>query len=293
MIRQWVEKDAAKASAWLTSATDQERTRLLPAFVESWGKKDAAGALRWSIDNTSGSERSQLVRTLVQGVAAQEPAVAAAMVAGLESATLRAETAQTFAKLSTDGPGGIAGGGNGGWWLDFSSGQPVARPEALEWLNGLDEKSRKAVVGELGFGSWSESFPKSFAEFLLTPAAQGVSEHTLLVASRNLVRSQPAEALEWAERTPEASRAAVVSGTFQSWRGLQPDAAMDWLARQPAEDPYRSDLYLGRSGISCPPALTAWGPRTTVPWARPARLRRNWQRSWLPIPPPPAKPSAG
>jgi hypothetical protein len=234
---QWAEADLPAASAWLAGASVQERERLLPAFVASWAKKDASAALDWGFENSPPADHFRLVWELFQGDALRDPAVAAAQAAGLEDESGRVNAAMTFAQKATLG--------SGSWWLDSSAGGAVLTPEAAAWLGGLDEKSREAVVRQLSRGEWGRHSPESFAAFLLTPDAGTPGEETLTAAGGNFVRMQPAEALAWAAKTPEATREAVVAGTFQEWNRLQPDAAMDWLARQPADDPQRRSLYLG------------------------------------------------
>lgn len=238
VISGWVENDLVKASAWFASATELERERLLPGFMEAWGKKDAAGAMRWSLENTSGDQQANVVMSLVRGGTRQNPSAVAAMIADLKPAGLRTQAVWTFSQGLQS-----KAGSEDSWWVDISTGSAVPRPEAMSWLQKLDAETRQQVVRGLGFSKWSEKYPQSFAEFLLTSAGDGASGQAFTAAASHWVQVQPAEALAWAAKTPESSRREVMFGAFGTWNTLQPEAAMEWLRQRPADDTYRADMY--------------------------------------------------
>ncbi|MDB6136656.1 MAG: hypothetical protein JWM59_4899 [Verrucomicrobiales bacterium] len=251
VLSRWVEKDLDKASDWLATADGPERARLLPAFIESWGRKDAPNALQWCLANTSGSQQSEVINSLVKGTATQNAEAAAAMVTGLEASPMRAKAAVAFAQaiLYKDNS----------WWPGLNSSNRSVKPEAIAWLGQLDAESRKQVISHVSW-TWGEQDPKGFAEYLRTPAGQDAGPEALSSAARNLVREQPVEALEWASQVPEESRKAVIAETFQAWTRSQPDAAMDWLRKLPVNDPRRETLYLGAIEHAIPPGAFQTGP---------------------------------
>ncbi|MES2705081.1 MAG: hypothetical protein V4726_00620 [Verrucomicrobiota bacterium] len=253
VMRQWVEKDLTKASGWLAAAGGPERALLLPAFIEAWGKKDAPEALQWCLANTSGSQQSEVITSLVKGTIAQSPDAAAAMIVGLEPSPLRSKAAVTFADTMI----------NKDWWPGFNSSGRSAKPEAIAWLGQLDPDARKQVIGNIHW-SWSEHDPRGFADYLRSPAGQVAGPEAVTAAARNLVREQPVEAIEWANQAPEASRAQTLSETFQAWTRHQPDAAMDWLQKLPSGDPRREALYLGAVEHIIDPAAFQTGPLTSL-----------------------------
>lgn len=255
VLSRWAEKDLGKASDWLAAADGPERARLLPAFIESWGKKDAPNALQWCLSNTSGSQQAEVISSLIKGTATQSADAAAAMVAGLEASPMRAKAAVAFAQaiLYKDNS----------WWPGLNSSNRTVKPEAIAWLGQLDAESRKQVISHVSW-TWSEQDPKGFAEYLRTPAGQDAGPEALSAAARNLVREQPVEALEWASQAPGESRKAVISETFQTWSRSQPDAAMDWLRKLPASDPRREDLYLGAVEQNIPVEAFQNGPISSL-----------------------------
>ena len=100
VMRGWVERDLHKAAAWLGAADAATHDRLLPAFVETWGKKDAAAALEWCQTNATGSLQSDVICALVKGTTERSLDEAAAMVAGLDPSPARLRAATTFAQAA-------------------------------------------------------------------------------------------------------------------------------------------------------------------------------------------------
>ncbi len=258
VIRQWVEKDIGQASDWFAAADETARARLLPAFVEAWGKQDAATALQWCLDHTTGRQQTDVVQSLIKGSLAQNQDTAAAMVIGLEASPLRARAAVTFAEA-------MLNLNKGSWWPGIVSSEAdrKAKPEALAWLGQLDPLPRREVLSRIAW-SWSESDPRGFAEFLRTPAGQDASPEALAAAARSLVRQQPQEALEWAAQAPENIRQRTLADTFQNWTRTQPEAAMIWLDQLPASDPRRETFYLGAVESAIPPSAFQDGPLTSL-----------------------------
>lgn len=236
VLREWMGKDLGAARQWLTAADDSARERLLPAFVEVWGKNDPANALQWCLSSTAGSLRHEVVRSLIKGTAAQDLAAAAGLVAGMEPSPLRSDAASTFADMAREK----------GWFPSTIMSGPMksATPEALAWLGQLDAAARRTALSSLTW-SWAAGNPRDFAAFLQTEAGRESPAHSWQTVARGLVRENPQEALEWAAKVPEASRAEALSATFHHWTASQPQAALSWLRELPASDPRRVTFYEG------------------------------------------------
>ncbi|MFN0128510.1 MAG: hypothetical protein ACKV19_17695 [Verrucomicrobiales bacterium] len=236
VLRQWVEKNLDKASEWFAAADERSKEKLLPAFIEAWGKSDASHALHWCLENTAGSRQADVVQSLVKGVLARDVAAAASLVAGMDASPSRTKAAAAFAREAVSNgwfPGRIA-----------TNAPRSAKPEAVAWLNELDHESRKEVLAQISW-SWSEGAPRDFAAFLQSEAGKDAPPHVFAAASRALVRENPEEAMAWATQAPEALRAQTLTETFQHWTRSQPEAALTWLHNVPAQDPRRETFYLG------------------------------------------------
>jgi len=235
VLRQWVENDLDQASEWFASVDERTKEKHLPAFIEAWGKSDATHALRWCLENTAGSQQTEVVRSLVKGVLARDVAAAASLISGMDASPLRTKAAAAFAHQAV----------NKGWFpgLITSNSTNVAKPEAVAWLSQLDPDARKEVINEI-YWSWSEGAPREFAAFLQSEAGKDAPSHVLGAAARALVRENPQEAMAWAAKTPEPLRPQTLTETFGHWTHSQPDAAITWLRELPAHDPHREALYL-------------------------------------------------
>lgn len=266
VLRQWVEKDLAKASEWFAAADERAKERLLPAFIEAWGKSDAPNALQWCLENTAGSRQADVVQSLVKGVLARDVAAAAALVAGMDASPSRTKAAVAFAREAV----------NKGWFPGLITPQAQrAKPEAVAWLTQLDPASRKEVLAQVSW-SWSEGAPQEFAAFLHSEAGKDAPPDVLGVAGRALVRENPQEAMAWAAQTPEAVRAQTLTETFQHWTRSQPDAALTWLHDIPAHDPRREALYLGAVEFLIP--YSAFNPSSAAVQEPPDQLKRRLAR---------------
>ncbi len=255
VLRHWVEKDLGRASEWFATVEERTREKLLPAFVEAWGKTDPALALQWCLAHTAGALQGDVVQSLVKGALERNPATAAALVAGMEASSLRTKAAVAFAREAV----------NKGWFPRFISQgqQPQAKPEAKAWLEQLDPEARKEVLKQVSW-SWSSSAPRDFAAFLQSEAGRDAPPEVLAAAAHGLVRENPSEALEWAGHVPEALRRDTLSSTFQQWTRAQPDAAMTWLRQLPADDARRETFYLGAVKHAIPSAAFQNGPITSL-----------------------------
>lgn len=257
-LKEWAERDLNAAAEWLAAADLMTRNRMSPTFVEAWAKHDAASALAWCEENLAGSSLVQAVGGVSKGAAARDVASAATLVAQMSPSTARAEAAVAVAKK---------------WFPDSFSGKSV-KPEAVAWLAGLDSDSVKRVLDEVTW-SWSTVDPKGMAAFLEGVRHEDVPSYTYSNVARELVRTNPSEALEWASRLPGEGALSAGGAAFAEWRAAQPEAAMDWLDKLPASDKRREPLL--RSAIES----LAWHPLAAEQLASMGASERALARSVL------------
>lgn len=226
VLGQWAGRDLAGAAEWLSKADAGARARLSPAFVEGWARQDSAAALTWANANLEGPSLAAAVSGAFKGVAEQDVAGAAGLVASMQPSPARTEAAIVVARK---------------WFPEFSSNQPV-KPEALAWLQGLDANALGRVIGEVSW-QWAESDPKSFQRVLASANGEKAPPEAYLTLARGLTRKNPVEAMAWAERVPEDRRAVSGEAALTEWRRYQPEAAMKWLGELPPSDP-RKPFFL-------------------------------------------------
>jgi hypothetical protein len=215
------------AASWLADADTRTRDSLSPAFVETWAKHDASGALDWCESNLGGISLIQAVGAVLKGAADTDIAGAAALVTSLSPSSARAEAAEAVATK---------------WFPEMSSGNP-AKPEAIAWLSGLDPYSIKRVMDSFVEVNWASSDPASMAAFLTSSNAEQVSASAYTVLAREMSRRNPVGALEWANGLP-GQQAIIVGGeAFASWRSAQPEAATQWFDSLPETDPRRQPFF--------------------------------------------------
>jgi hypothetical protein len=196
-------------------------------MVELWARTDTAGAMDWIQEHMSGSSMDEAIGSVLKGAADKDLASAADLVAGMDVSASRAKAAASVAKK---------------WFPRFDSTTPPA-PEAITWLSSLDPSSIKHVVEQIQW-QWAGSDPKSLCNFLLSPAGQNSPDYAFQGTAREMARTNPVEALEWANRLPEDRQTPVLSNIFSEWQSSQPAAAMEWLRKLPATDPRRESYYL-------------------------------------------------
>lgn len=214
------------AADWLAGTDQRTRGRLGSAFVESWAKQDAAGALEWCALNLSGSSLAQAAGGVLKGVAEKDLAGARALVAGMNPSSARAEAAAAVAQKV---------------FPDSLSEKPVP-PETVAWLRQLDPDTLKRALDQV-YWRWMSSDTQGFADFLKTANTGHLPSHIYQNLARNLARKNPSEALAWASDLPPERGVEVGSEAFAEWRRSQPETAMNWLNKLPTSDPRREPFF--------------------------------------------------
>lgn len=226
-LKEWAGRNLQEAGEWLVTTDDRTRNRLSPVFVEAWAKQDANGALAWCESNLTGSTLVQSVAGVLKGAAGKDVASASAMVTAMYPSPARAEAAAAVAEKAFPG---------------YSpTGKPVA-PETLAWLVTLDGDSLKRVLDRIHW-RWSESDPKSLADFLATTPSEHISSHLYSSLARNMARKDPAEALAWASQLPTQHAAEAGRDAFNEWLRTQPETALKWLNGLGGDDPRRESYF--------------------------------------------------
>jgi hypothetical protein len=225
-LKEWATKDVTEAAAWLSSADVSTRNRFGSAFVESWAKTDAAAALDWCDSNLTGTSLAQSVGSVMKGIAAKDLPRAAGLVAAMHPSAMRSEAAVAVVQK---------------WMPDYSSTKPVP-PETSAWLANLDGDSVKRVLDEVKW-RWSESDPKSLADFLSRADADKISAQTYSTVARSMARKNPNEAIQWASQLPAEQGVPAGSEAFSEWRRSQPMSALEWLMELPTTDPRRDAFF--------------------------------------------------
>jgi len=222
VLKDWAGRKLSEAADWLAAADGPTRNRLSSAFVETWAKQDAASALTWCESNLAGSGLAQAVGGVMKGAASKDVAGAAGLVAAMNPSPARAAAAAEVARK---------------WLPEFSSDKPVA-PGLIAWLGGLDAESVKRVLEQTHW-RWSESDPKSMADFLASSSSDRIPASVYSTLARTMARNHPSEAIEWAGRLPEDRRNSAGTEAFSEWQRSQPDAALKWLNGLPSTDSRR------------------------------------------------------
>jgi hypothetical protein len=225
VLKEWSSRNLNSAAEWLSTVDISSRNRLSPAFVESWAKQDAPSALAWCEANLTGSTLNKSVGALMRGAAARDVTAAAELVTAMAPSAARAEAAVSVLEK---------------WMPAYSSSKPVAT-EAVLWLSTLDPASLRKALDQ-NHWRWAESDPKGFAAFLATLNAEQLSHGSLGSLARNLARTNPAEAMTWANTLPEQHRLLAGTDALYEWQRSQPEAALNWVLSLPANDARRASF---------------------------------------------------
>ena len=86
--------------------------------------------------------------------------------------------------------------------------------------------------------------PLGLLRFLEEPHAATAPDSAFRHVVRDLVREDPAGAMEWIDGLPPERAASIAPDAFASWTTFQPGAAADWLLELPTSDPRRPELLL-------------------------------------------------
>lgn len=228
-LEAWASRDLNAASQWLSAAGPSVQNKLSPGFVEAWAKQDPASALAWCQSNMSGSALIQSVSSLFKGAADKDVRAAADLVLGMDPSPARAEAAAVVA---------------GRWFPSFGGNEKSVPPDTMTWLNNLDSEAVARAVNAVQW-QWADSDPSSMAAFLQSTNTAEISSFAFSNLARNMARSNPTEALDWANQLPEGRGITAGCAAFGEWGRSQPDVAMQWWSALPANDPRRQPFLQG------------------------------------------------
>jgi len=225
-LKQWASKNLDAPADWLATTDSRTRTRLSPAFVETWAKQDAAGALAWCQENLTGSSLAQSVAGVLKGAADKNASAAAALVAGMDPSPARSAAAAVVADKLFPDLGGL---------------DPI-KPETVAWVAGLDDDARRRVLDKVTW-EWASSDPFSMAKFMATLTPDQVPPWTDSILARQMAHKAPSQAIAWAANLPGERGVDAGAEAFAEWRNSQPDAAMKWFDDLPSTDPRREPFF--------------------------------------------------
>ena len=224
ILKTWAEQDLSAAAEWLGKTDQSKRNKLSAPVVEEWAKSDPAAALLWCEENLGGSSLTRAAAGVMRGAVEKDPQGAARLVLAMQPSAARSAAAiEVAAKILPGRQGNI---------------ESLA-PETIHWLNNLDPDATRRVL-EQAVRYWPDVDAQGMASFLLTTPVDQIPSSVYLLVGRNLARTDPEGALDWANRLPEHARLAGGSDAFARWCQSQPENAMRWLSNTAETDPRRS-----------------------------------------------------
>lgn len=226
ILKGWTDRNLEEAAGWLAKADTSSRNRLSPAFVEAWGKYDAASALKWCEANLTGVTFASAAAGLVKGAADGDLHGAAQLVESMTPSRARSEAAAELMRK---------------WMPAYSTRKPVP-PEATKWLARLDTDAVRRVLEEVQW-QWGDVDHQGLAAFVSAMDPKHVPPQTYSMLARNMARKNPEEALTWAHQLPEGRRVMVGNDVYSEWQRSQPEAARQWLNALPQNDPRREPFF--------------------------------------------------
>lgn len=224
-LEEWTKQNIQQAGAWLAKAPQDTRHDLAEKFLETWAKQDVNSAIQWAESNLSGAALARAVAGAARGLAAQDPAAAAALVEQMDPSVARTKSAAAVARQ----------------WFPEQFGQKLPSTEAIQWLGSLDPEAMRRAFAEVTW-SWSATDPNGMAEFMATSENE-LPEWTYSALARNLARKDPRHALDWSARLPSNPARLAGEVAFGEWRRAQPGQALEWLTGLSAEDPRRNQYF--------------------------------------------------
>ncbi len=228
-VDNWAKRDLSGTTQWLETADPALRNRLAAPVVEEWAKSDPAAALTWAEANLGGTSLNAAAAAVLKGAAEKDVSSAARLVDVMQPSSARSAAAVEVAQR----------------WLprihNSADGPVEASDDAINWLHRLDPDSVKAVLEGTSF-QWSGRDPEGLAAFLSSAAIPSLNPSVYESTARELARSEPLHALEWAEQLPSDAATRAGSHAFAEWARSQPAEAADWFNQLAPNDSRRSEF---------------------------------------------------
>ena len=177
--------------------------------------------------NLKGDGLIDSASAVLKGAAEKNVRDAAKLVAAMEPSAARAYAAAAVGEK---------------WFSSSQAERQTADPDAVQWLAGLDSRSRARVLAGAQW-EWTRTDPKGLADFLVSINDPAIPFSAFHAVARAMARQNPGEAMAWAHQLPTSTSMEAGNQIFQEWRRSQPDLAMGWFRELPADDSRRSPFF--------------------------------------------------
>ena len=230
VMRTWAQQDFKSAMAHVTAQTDAiTRAQLGVPLVEVWAKSDPPAALVWANENLKGEARASAAGSIVKTMAATDRNAAGEFIAGLEPGGGKDRAVNELMDS----------------WLDnkwMNDGDKKEAAAALQWMAALpDAETRRKAMEQ---ASWKLFFraPEETIAFLNSPQGATAPPALMQQAARHLAQDNPASAMQWAQKLPEAQRHAAQENVLSEWISTRPDGAQEWVRQLPSGEQRNSSI---------------------------------------------------
>ena len=136
VFQQWLGKDMAAASDWLTAQNDPQLDDFYrPMVIEEWAKEDPQEALAWCEEHLTGVELGESLTKLVEGMAKVDIESAAHLVGELEPGRAQQKAAVAVAQK----------------WFPSHYGASEIPAKAIDWLRNIEDVEMKEEILRIGW----------------------------------------------------------------------------------------------------------------------------------------------
>ncbi len=233
----WADSDVQAAAMYATNLPPEERLDAVGSLAQRLALTNMEAALSWATNLPPGLCEKSALGKVVQVLAKESPAAAAALWGGMSDTDQR----------------DLAGGAGAGWYKQ----DPAA---TMAWVNTLSRQAAQQAAYGI-FAELKNGDPSKAANFAMALSDNGLRWDYLGQAAALYAGKDLAAARNWVSQMPSGpDKTSALQGLVQAWAGADPQAAAQF-AQSLSSDEFTSALASGLAGkwaAADPAAALAW-----------------------------------
>lgn len=270
--KTWADSDPEGGMQFAMTLRVTSRVNLGAAILGGWVEKDPAAASSFTAAQTDIAFRNALAEGMVEPWAKKDPAAALAWsqenlrggarslaVGEIVKVAAEKDIAAAGELVAGMAPGNTQHSAVGSLFDVWSTKGNEQRDAAIEWLASLPDKETSRTHLDWAMIDWGND-PAGARSFLTGPHADLASNDTVAKIARNEAAKNPEAAMEWAAKLPAERADAFRSAVLNSWLGARPEAAANYVRNLAAgaEREQAINIVTRNLGWQSPDQAAAW-----------------------------------
>jgi hypothetical protein len=244
--KAWAATNPQEALEHAATLRPSARASLAGEVIKVWAERDLASAIEFATSQGNAAYRGALGQALVSTWGKTDPVAAMEWTQENLRGPARNEAIASLIRSATDkdvnnaaqlvagmepGPAQTRAASS---MFETWFGKKDQRSAALNWLTSLpDEDMRRAAFDRVQW-NWSYQDPDGVRDFLSGPHGKLAPPNMVSQVARNQAAKNPETAMDWASKLPAEQATIARASVLERWIAIRPEGAQDFARKLPA-----------------------------------------------------------